>query len=333
MTNQMRVIATTCIVSLFGVACEMRDDFPGYDVCSVDRCRVAYTPIGYQRQCSPPPPGCYAPPVQSSPQSAALEGGAGAAQPSPSAAGGAAAGVSAAPSATTSPLDMAGTPGTRRYSAFEIRCERDSQCGPGRCIEGDCYYGCHSDAQCGSGDRCAADTGTRICLPDPNPAVECTRTAQCKSGFACLDGACRQSCDTTEDCDNILDRCGSGVCLPDRRPLGECVFNSECGEGLVCLDGTCVAACAPDETDGVCLDSQSPRLPPPAAPAAGDDPPSSEEAPSSPQLPAPGAPSSGDDTNAEAPGTATAIPEGGASGDDAPANGTSDAGVDPLAIR
>ena len=76
---------------------------------------------------------------------------------------------------------------------------------------------------------------------------------QCEGGFTCLNGSCRQTCTVTEQCDNLLDRCGSGMCLPDRRPLSECVLNSECAAGLVCLDGACVAACPAPAKDGVCL--------------------------------------------------------------------------------
>lgn len=178
-----------------------------------------------------------------------------------------------------SDLGPAAPPDMTRYSAFDFPCERDSQCGPGKCIEGDCYYGCQSDAQCGSGDRCAVESGSRICLPDPNPPVVCTRSAQCEAGLICLNGSCRQACEATEDCSNVLDRCGSGVCVPDRRPLGECVLNSECAEGLVCLDGACVAACQEEGDAGVCLAEPPPVLAPPVegSDAAPEDGASSEE--------------------------------------------------------
>jgi Cys-rich repeat protein len=135
-------------------------------------------------------------------------------------------------------------PDARRYSAFDLACTRDSQCGPGKCITGECFYGCESDAQCGSGDRCAAETGTRICLPDLNQPVQCTRSAQCGPGALCLNGSCRQSCYQTEECSNLLDRCADGICQPDRRPLGVCVLNQECPAGFVCLDGSCVDGCS-----------------------------------------------------------------------------------------
>lgn len=165
-------------------------------------------------------------------------------------------------------------PGTDRYTAFEFPCARDSQCGPGRCREGNCYYGCNSDAQCGSGDRCATEEGMRICTPDPNPPVECTRTAQCNTNFVCLNGGCRQQCTDTSQCDNLLDRCVNGVCSPDRRPLGECVLDTECAAGLSCLDGKCIEACfrggaADAGTCGSDSAEPSPTQPDPAQPEPG----------------------------------------------------------------
>jgi hypothetical protein len=180
--------------------------------------------------------------------------------------------TAAAPAAVERNLGAAPAPDTTRYSAFEGPCVRDSQCGPGKCTGGNCYYGCQSDAQCGSGDRCSVESGVRVCLPDPQPPVKCTRSAQCDDGSTCLDGGCRQTCTSTEQCNNPLDRCGSGVCLPDRRPLGECVVNSECDHGLVCLDGACVPACPAEEDGGVCLAEAippSPGLPESELPARG----------------------------------------------------------------
>jgi hypothetical protein len=157
--------------------------------------------------------------------------------------------------AAAAPLGDRGiaSPEGERYSAFEFPCVRDSQCGPGKCTDGQCYYGCQSDEQCGSGDRCSVESGLRICLPDPNPVVQCTRTAQCDDGAVCLNGTCRQSCTGTEQCTNGLDRCAVGICQPDRRPLAECVLSSECRSGFVCLDGSCVAECPPGSDGEVCL--------------------------------------------------------------------------------
>jgi hypothetical protein len=242
--------------------------------------------------------------------------------------------TSEAPSAVAAPsknLGAAPAPEMTRYSAFEGKCERDSQCGPGKCVSGSCYYGCQSDAQCGSGDRCSVESGVRVCMPDPNPAIECTRSAQCDDEQACLNGGCRQTCSSTEECTNTLDRCASGFCVPDRRPLGECVVNSECDDGLVCLDGSCVPACPSEEqADGVCLaersrpalqplpEDQTPsELPTPSAPEAPSDE-AGEATPSgdAPEATASDAPSASDD--ASDPGGTPAAGDGeGSAADDA----------------
>jgi hypothetical protein len=264
-----RVFALSLAIT-WGGACTMKDDLSNLG-CSemLTSCRMAYSGFyGYQRVCST---ACADQLVgfqrardddddddrdDQDDEVAEREAGA------------SGEGTNAAPAGLSErDLGAAAVPDLTRYSAFESPCERDSQCGPGQCMEGNCYYGCQSDAQCGSGDRCSVESGVRICLPDPNPPVECTRSAQCDDGFTCLNGGCRQTCASTEQCDNLLDRCGSGVCLPDRRPLGECVVNSECGDGLVCLDGACVPACpAEPEAGGVCLAEPPPRGPEPSAP-------------------------------------------------------------------
>jgi hypothetical protein len=247
-------------------------------------------------------------------------------------------------------LGAAPAPDMTRYSAFEGACERDSQCGPGKCVSGNCYYGCQSDAQCGSGDRCSVESGVRVCMPDPNPAVQCTRTAQCDEGHACLNGGCRQTCASTEECKNMLDRCSGGFCVPDRRPLGECVVNSECGEGLVCLDGSCVAACADQADGGACLGEPSQQQPapegqtpstlptqtPPADEGSGATP--GDDTPAPPPADAPTTPASGGDGTAPAAGDEAGTDDGaaegsGASGAEEPAsNDSNEAGTSPVPL-
>jgi hypothetical protein len=256
MTKQTWLIAAGCVLTV-GSACRVQDQDSQSDSCVITRreCHVVYSPTyDYDRYCSTDDYPCDPPsssPKTPSSNSAHADAG------THTTAG--AASSAAATSAQAHPEGQSGAaplPDTRRYSAFDEACTRDSQCGSGKCISGECFYGCQSDAQCGSGDRCAVETGTRICEPDPNPPVECTRTAQCQTGFECLNGSCRQTCSTTEECTNVVDRCASGVCQPDRRPLGQCVLDQECGPGLVCLDGACVSACAEAAGDGgVCLDS------------------------------------------------------------------------------
>jgi len=234
---------------LSGSACDLERD---YGSCGSSRreCAVQYSPsAGYGRSCRTAYGSCYEAAQRVEPNQSQSA-------PVPSAEDAGGNGRSLEPPASTPPkVDQgaAALPGQQRYSAFDFPCERDSQCGPGKCLEGACYYGCQADSQCGSGDRCAVESGTRICRPDPNPPVTCTRSAQCTEQAVCLNGSCRQTCVETEECSNLLDRCAAGICQPDRRPLGQCVLNSECGAGNVCLDGSCVAACANAADGGMCL--------------------------------------------------------------------------------
>ena len=238
---------TVIVVALLASGCQPELDNRRYNSCEVTRkeCRLYYSvSSGYGRYCAAASSPC---PDDSVKQpSGTADAGTPAPAPAPLA-------NSAPVPKDTTDEGAAALPDARRFSAFEIACTRDSQCGPGKCIAGECFYGCQSDAQCGSGDRCSVESGTRICLPDPNPPVRCTRTAQCASGMLCLNGSCRQTCSETDQCSNLLDRCASNVCQPDRRPLGQCVLNEECPAGSVCLDGACVDACANTPDGGVCL--------------------------------------------------------------------------------
>lgn len=263
---------------LVASACIVAQEPLGYGSCEQlhRECAVAYSSFtGYYRACNTVATPCdeRANREDADEEAAEDEGSEGqheaeaSSPPSPPGPTELAAGPSAEPSdEEEEPSDEEAAPDRTRYSAFDIACARDNQCGPGKCLDGDCYYGCNSDEQCGSGDRCAVESGTRMCWPDPNPPVACTRSAQCDDGYACLNGSCRQSCTETEQCDNLLDRCASGVCVPDRRPLSECVLNSECSEGLVCLDGACVAACPAPAKDDVCLAEPEPSAAEPSEP-------------------------------------------------------------------
>ena len=285
-------------------ACEFAKDHER-NYCSNTRreCHLSYSAAyGYQRYCSSIASPCDPQlSVQPNRPSTAIDAGTGP-RAKPATSGGA-----RAPEPGPAPL-----PEGQRYSAFDEPCERDSQCGPGKCSDGDCYYGCQSDSQCGTGDRCAVEQGTRICLPDPNPPVACTRSAQCDAGHVCLNGTCMQSCTETEQCTNLVDRCASGVCQPDRRPLGQCVLTSECAAGFVCLDGACGGACREAGDAGICLPGATPL--PISTPAHPEQPPASiplanPDAGSPPATPDATESETPDDT----PAIATEEPDAGAS--------------------
>lgn len=123
----------------------------------------------------------------------------------------------------------------------EIECTRDGQCGTGLCSEGLCFYGCADVSECGTGDVCEAVEGVSICQAPLEPAVQCTRSAECGNTQVCLNAACHDSCQTTSDCSNALDRCLDSICVPDRSIVSECLLDRECAEGQVCIDASCQA--------------------------------------------------------------------------------------------
>lgn len=134
-----------------------------------------------------------------------------------------------------------GASGGGRIPRLDFSCVRDTQCGAGECDAGICYVACESDSDCGTGDRCSVETGRRLCMPDPNPAVRCDESAICTTKQTCVNGTCHDPCAVDDDCENLQDRCTSGLCFPDRRPIDECVLNVECAADLVCLNGRCVS--------------------------------------------------------------------------------------------
>jgi hypothetical protein len=122
---------------------------------------------------------------------------------------------------------------------FDFPCERAAQCGTGLCIEGECFYGCEGDADCGTADLCVLVDTVSVCQLAQEPSIECTRSAECSNGQVCLNAACHDSCTLTSDCSNELDRCVSDVCVPDRRVVSECLLDRECADGEVCIDARC----------------------------------------------------------------------------------------------
>jgi hypothetical protein len=121
----------------------------------------------------------------------------------------------------------------------DIPCTRDGQCGTGVCIESECFYGCAEDTDCGTGDACLEVATIPVCQQPVEPAVECTRSAECGNNQICLNATCHDSCEATADCTNPLDRCEAGVCVPDRSVVSECLLDRECALGQVCIDATC----------------------------------------------------------------------------------------------
>jgi hypothetical protein len=139
------------------------------------------------------------------------------------------------------PADCPAGCGTSSHGddSAELGCIRDSQCGTGLCVEGQCFYSCETGADCGTGDACLAVTGTLVCCAPGTPELECTRNAECGSDQVCLNAVCHDGCETTADCSNQLDRCEGSICVPDRSVVSECLLDRECPSGHACIDSTC----------------------------------------------------------------------------------------------
>jgi Cys-rich repeat protein len=212
--------AAACVVHADGDGCSYDDDYV---------CYLEYTPgYGYERVCewTVDPLVCVdltddadgRPPRYTSRPSSGSSSSDGSGQPS-------------GPAPRSSAPDV----GT------DLPCSRDGQCGTGLCIEGECFYGCLTDTDCGTGDVCAVVSSATICQAADHPTVECTRSAECGNGQLCLNAVCHDSCETTEDCRNPLDRCDGSICVPDRSVVSECLLDRECGSGEVCIDASCQA--------------------------------------------------------------------------------------------
>jgi hypothetical protein len=215
--------AAACVVRADGDGCSYSDDYV---------CYLEYTPgYGYERVCewTVDPLICVDVGDDYDGRPARYPS-----RPSGSAAGSAAA-------ASTSPPSVQPPRSTAPDVGTDIPCSRDGQCGTGLCIEGDCFYGCLADGDCGTGDVCAVVSSTSVCQAAPEPTVECTRTAECGNAQLCLNAVCHDSCQTTEDCKNPLDRCDGSICVPDRSVVSECLLDRECPDGQVCIDASCRA--------------------------------------------------------------------------------------------
>ena len=146
------------VAFVLGGACNLQeDDFPD-SMCpeTVTSCRVVSGFGGYQRACSTSCTQQSVQPNRGKDDDDDDDGNSSAEEAAPMMTPAAAASTN---ESSGENLGAAGPLDLRRYSAFDMPCERDNQCGPGKCKEGNCYYGCHSDSQCGSGDRDVFETG------------------------------------------------------------------------------------------------------------------------------------------------------------------------------
>jgi hypothetical protein len=215
---------TGCVVHTDGdYACDGPDTY---------QCYVEYDPLyGYQRVCDWAPDPVLCIDVGNSDDSDPRHqrpAGVGSGDTSPG---------TPTPPASPPPPTRGGT--SPSADPTDLPCTHDGQCGTGLCIEGDCFYGCADDPSCGTGDFCGTVQATPVCQVNDNPAVDCKRSADCGFAQECLNATCHDTCTSTSDCSNDLDRCVAGLCVPDRRIVSECLLDRDCSAGEVCIDATC----------------------------------------------------------------------------------------------
>ncbi|KAK2714568.1 hypothetical protein QYM36_008952 [Artemia franciscana] len=128
-------------------------------------------------------------------------------------------------------------------------CPPDYVCRNGQCIN-PCIGFCGPNAICemfNSEPVCTCDTGFTTggggCSRE---GVGCDSDGDCESG-ACVDGACKVSCQVKTDC-AVGETCFSGLCSTP------CRGSSQCATGQACIGGICAPGC---RTDSDCPTKQS----------------------------------------------------------------------------
>jgi hypothetical protein len=123
------------------------------------------------------------------------------------------------------PLWADGWPTDPAYNArVNDRCDQDSECGYGRCMDGYCTRKCDSTDHCPE----RFDCHNNWCLKVPQPiGATCGDDLECESE-ACADGVCTEWCETHSECPegygcDDSGRCAEGVSRdsgPDQPPSG-----------------------------------------------------------------------------------------------------------------
>jgi len=91
---------------------------------------------------------------------------------------------------------------------------------------------------------------------------ECVATSDCRHGWNCVGGVCRQVCNDTPDCDELDFRCELGVCLPtagyECDTAADCTAPNACQlrADAACADSSCIYLPVPCTTppEHLCID-------------------------------------------------------------------------------
>jgi Cys-rich repeat protein len=127
------------------------------------------------------------------------------------------------------------------------QCTSDAQCSGGtpKCVQGQCAAACDPNnpvgpSACPNGEYC--DQGA--CVPDTRPSPNCGGTGQqCLANQQCVDGFCRYSCTTDQECKLIDARIGycaaDQTCRDAQEANPQCLSSSDCPSGQSCISNQC----------------------------------------------------------------------------------------------
>ncbi len=146
-------------------------------------------------------------------------------------------------------------------------CVRNSECGGGACVNGECVDSCTQSSDCGTYEICRKASGQTTGLCEQ---IECRRSADCSPGNVCVEARCEAACATNGDCSAGYTCTNSGFCEED--PDVQCRLTAECARDEICDDGECKSGCSCNQDCGtgeLCdLDSNTCFVPN-TAPGAG----------------------------------------------------------------
>lgn len=123
------------------------------------------------------------------------------------------------------------------------QCTSDAQCSGAtpKCLAGKCSAPCANDAACGNGQYC----NQGACAIDTRPKPICTATDKtaCSANQSCVDGYCKYTCQSDDNCrliDARIGYCGvDHVCRTPAEAKPQCTAQADCAAGLSCIDNSC----------------------------------------------------------------------------------------------
>lgn len=140
----------------------------------------------------------------------------------------------------------------------EGTCQFNADCGTtGTCMNTRCYFPPTVDDAGKYSCPFGAVNDGGLCLPNLEPANECSFSSQCGAGKLCVNATCLTTCAKDADC-STGNFCGANsLCILDDRPILQCLVNSDCADSS-CVDGRCLTSCTEATADLCGEDSCTP---------------------------------------------------------------------------